>query len=69
MQLLDDWRDVLARAWSLKLVGFTAFLEITSNVVPLVGDYVPWWVTVGLLVAAAVARLVKQPQEAPDADK
>lgn len=60
MKLLDNWRDVLSRAWSLKLVGFAAFMDVLQNVVPAVSDYMPWWATVLILALAAVARLLTQ---------
>lgn len=60
MKLLSDWRDVLKRAWSMKLIGFAAFLEVAQNVAPAISDYVPWWVTVLIIGGAGVARLLKQ---------
>ena len=68
MKLLDNWRDVLLRAWSMKAIGFAAFLEIASNVVPVLSDYIPWWVTVIVLAGAAGARLIKQPEASGTAD-
>lgn len=64
MELLSDWREVLARAWSMKLMGFAAFLEIAREVVPYVSDYLPWWATVLIIAAGMVARLIKQPEKA-----
>jgi hypothetical protein len=72
MKLLDNWREVLSRAWSLKLIGFAAFLEIASNIVPLLSDYLPWWATLLVMLTAAGARLLQQPapaQEATDGNK
>lgn len=71
MKLLDNWKDVFKSAWSMKAIGFAAFLEIASNVVPVLSDYIPWWVTVIVLAAAAGARLIKQPvaAEVTDAGK
>jgi hypothetical protein len=60
MKLLSDWKSVLKRAWSMKMIGFAAFLEVAQNVVPVIADYVPWWVTVLVLGAAGVARLLSQ---------
>lgn len=60
MKLLSDWKSVLKRAWSMKLIGFAAFLEVAQNVVPLLSDYIPWWVTLLVIGGAGVARLIKQ---------
>lgn len=60
MHLLSDWKRVLNKAWSMKLIGFAAFLEVAQNVVPVIADYVPWWVTVLVIGGAGVARLISQ---------
>lgn len=62
MKLLPDWKGVLSRAWSMKMIGFAAFIELIQNVVPLVSDYLPWWATVLALGFAAVSRLLQQPE-------
>lgn len=64
MKLLSDWKRVLKRAWSMKMIGFAAFIELIQNVVPLVSDYLPWWATVLALGVAALARLLQQPEAA-----
>ena len=60
MRLLPEWRRVLARAWSLRLMELAALIDIILNVVPSM-DFLPWWLTLLLLAAAWAARLIWQP--------
>lgn len=60
MNLIANWRDVILRAWSVKLMGFAVFIEVAEQVVPLLADYVPWWVSVGILLVGVVARVMPQ---------
>ncbi|RWB65447.1 hypothetical protein [Mesorhizobium sp.] len=71
MKLIPDWRRILARAWSLRLVELAALVDIIINVVPYVSDYLPWWLTLLLLGGAWMARLLWQPGTSEDnsADK
>ncbi|WSG73084.1 hypothetical protein U8P80_16235 [Rhizobium beringeri] len=43
--------------------------DIILNVVPVVSDYLPWWLTLALLGGAYVARLLIQNKETADGDK
>lgn len=63
MNLLADWRRVLSRAWSLRLIEIAAAADLILNVVPFVSDYLPWWLTIALLVCAWGARLIAQPEK------
>lgn len=68
--LLQDWRRVLARAWSLRLIELAAAADLILNVVPYVSDFLPWWLTIVLLAGAWGARLLAQPEkEKADANK
>ena len=70
MKLLSNWKDVAARAWSLRLIELAALADIVLNLVPYVADVLPWWVTVALLLAAWLGRLLAQPEkEAADGNK
>ena len=70
MKLLDNWREVLSRAWSLRLIELAAAADIILNLVPYLADVLPWWVTVALLVCAWLGRLLAQPEkEAVDGNK
>jgi hypothetical protein len=70
MKLLPDWRQVLSRAWSLRLIEAAAAADIILNIVPSMADFMPWWVTAALLVAAWGARLLAQSEkEAPNANQ
>lgn len=55
-----DWRTVLRHAWSIRLIALAAGVQLAAECVPYVSDYVPWWVSVGLTVAAFGARLIPQ---------
>lgn len=69
MSFLDDWEEIVRRAWSIRLMGFALFLEVASNVVPYLSDVIPWWASVLIIALAVVARVLKQPDasEASDA--
>ncbi len=73
MKLIPDWRRVLRRAWSLRLIELAALADIILNMVPAISDFLPWWLTLALLGGAYVARMLAQPEatakEAENADK
>ena len=66
MQLVDDWKIILRKAWSLRLALLAAVLGALEMVLPMFSDVVPRNVFLALstvtTVAAAVARLVAQPK-------
>ncbi|MBY3386417.1 hypothetical protein HFN90_11830 [Rhizobium laguerreae] len=68
-QLIPDAGFTWKRAWSLRLIELAAVSDIILNVVPVVSDYLPWWLTLALLGGAYVARLLIQNKEAPVADQ
>ncbi|MDQ0558297.1 hypothetical protein QO004_000070 [Rhizobium mesoamericanum] len=63
MKLITDWRRVLSRAWSLRLIELAALADIILNLVPAVSDFLPWWLTLLLLGGAYVARMLAQPDK------
>lgn len=67
MRLLPEWRRVLARAWSLRLMELAALIDIILNVVPSM-DFLPWWLTLALLGGAWAARLLTQFEKDDDAN-
>jgi len=72
MKLVDDWRAVLRKAWSIRLVLLAAALGGVELALPLFSDAMPRAVfgvaSVLVSIGAAVARLVAQPKMAPPAD-
>ncbi|GIK34520.1 MAG: hypothetical protein BroJett010_10790 [Gammaproteobacteria bacterium] len=64
--LLDDWRRVARRAWSIRLSIVAAIFTAAEVVVPLFGDLLPRGLFVLLAfsasIGAAIARLVAQPE-------
>ncbi|WP_081647243.1 hypothetical protein [Rhizobium grahamii] len=62
---IPDWRRVLSRAWSLRLIELAALADIILNLVPAVSDFLPWWLTLALLGGAYIARMLAQPDPKP----
>ena len=66
LSLLDDWRKIARRAWSVRLSIVAAIFTAAEVVVPLFGDVLPRGLFVLLAfsasIGAAVARLVAQPE-------
>ncbi len=64
MKLIDDWRRVLRRAWSIRLTLLSAALGGVELALPLFSDALPRGafaaLSVAVAVAAAGARLVAQ---------
>lgn len=74
MKLLDDWKRVLKRAWSVRFAALAVAAEVMLQLwwaLPsIITDFVPiriaTWLPLVLTVAAIGARFVKQ-KETPDA--
>ena len=71
MKLVDNWRAVLARAWSIRLILLAGLFSGLEAALPFIGQlpFNPWWLSVitTLVVAGAfVARLVAQPSINPE---
>ena len=66
LSLLDDWRKIARRAWSIRLSIVAALFTAAEVVVPLFGDVLPRGMFVLLAfsasIGAAIARLVAQPE-------
>ena len=64
MTLDPQWRDILRRAWSVRLIVLAAVLSGAEVVVPLFGDLIPRlpFAVLNFVVvsAALVARIVAQ---------
>ena len=60
MTLLSNWRDVLLRAWSVRLMALAFVIDGAQQMLPYVADYLPWWVPLLVLAGALIARHVKQ---------
>ncbi|MBY5553712.1 hypothetical protein J0664_06125 [Rhizobium leguminosarum] len=67
--LIPDAATTAKKAWSLRLIELAAVTDIILNVVPVVSDFLPWWLTLVLLGGAWIARHLIQKKEAPGADK
>lgn len=66
MRLVENWKAVLLRAWSVRLIAGAAVLTGLEAILPLVGDIFPFdshqiaAVTFVITLAAFVARIVAQ---------
>ena len=62
--LIPDAAATAKKAWSLRLIELAAVTDIILNVVPVVSDWLPWWLTLVLLGGAWIARHLIQKKEA-----
>lgn len=64
MKLYDNWKDILRKAWSIRLMVLAGVLSAVEVILPLFADAIPrgtFAALSGITVAAAfVARLVAQ---------
>lgn len=68
-KLVDDWRDVIANAWSMRIAYFWCFISALLLVVTLAFDdlksmFGVWQTTLATFIIAlsfGIARLLKQP--------
>jgi hypothetical protein len=72
INLVDDWRQVLSKAWSIRFIVLAALLSGFEVILPLYIDMIPRNLFAALSMiatgAAGVARIIAQPkmdQEAP----
>lgn len=65
-RLLPDWKDILRRAWSVRLMLLAGLLSGLEAILPIIMDSVPWSratssSVIALVVAGAfVTRLLAQ---------
>lgn len=66
MKLLPDWKWLIRKAWSVRLVVFSALLSGCEIILPLFVDSMPRNVFAALsmlaAVGAAIARITAQPK-------
>lgn len=69
MTLIDNAREVLLKAWSIRLALLSAILSAAEVALPFFTDFIPPHTMAILAVVtsagAAVARLVAQPNSLP----
>ena len=67
--LLDDWRSIARRAWSIRFSLLAALFTAAEVVVPMLGDQLPRGLFVLLAfvasVGATLTRLMAQPEGQP----
>lgn len=66
MELLPDWKNIVRKAWSIRLAIVAALFSGAEVVLPLFVDVLPRNLFASLsfiaVVGAAVARVVSQPR-------
>ena len=64
VQVIKDWRWVLRKAWSVRLMFLAAILSGLEWLLPMLGDFIPkgWFGFLGFIVtvAACAARFLAQ---------
>lgn len=64
MQLVSDWKKILRKAWSIRLMLIAGFLTGCEVILPLYVDAIPRntfaWLTMVVITGAMVARIVAQ---------
>lgn len=64
VKLIDDWRRVLSKAWSIRLLMFAGLLSGVEVALPFLGGLIPHglFAALSLIVTAGafVARIVAQ---------
>jgi hypothetical protein len=66
MKLVDNWKEVLFGSYTVQMQAFGAFMTLASEVVPVLGNFMPWWVLVLYFLGTTVMRLVEQPALHPE---
>lgn len=60
MKLIPNAGKVARGASSMWLIYGAGALELGEQLLPQMADFLPWYIKVGVLAAAGIARLVKQ---------
>lgn len=68
MRLLENWRDVLRKAWSARVALFWGAVSGLVGVWSAFQDFMPLWLFAGLSVAMSVALVVARLTAQPGAD-
>jgi hypothetical protein len=63
-QLIDEWREVLKKSWSIRLIVVAGALSGLEVLLPQIGDHMPVRpfsiLAVVVTAAAVIARLIAQ---------
>lgn len=66
MKLIDEWRVIIRKAWSFRLLALAGVLSGVEVILPYFGDAIPRGIFTGLsflvTCAALIARIVAQPK-------
>lgn len=58
MKILSDWKSILRKAWSIRLMLIAGLLSGIEVVLPLFGDVLPRGLFAGLSIIITMAALV-----------
>ena len=61
MKLIENGREELNKAWSVRVALFTAFLGVADQILTAFMGALPPWVYVALMGVIIVARVADQP--------
>lgn len=60
MTLVSNWPRILLRASSLWPVYVSLLLDLAVELVPYLGDWLPWWVPIAILILTPIFRIIRQ---------
>ena len=62
MKLLSDWKDILQKAWSVRLIILAGILTGIESILPFFGKNIPGihLLTLVVVAGALIARLIAQ---------
>lgn len=69
MKLNENWRRILGKSWSLRLIGLIGVLQMLDAVLPLLGASVPTGVVNALSILAAIGAAAARIMVQPDIDR
>lgn len=58
MKLLDDWKAILKKAWSVRLIVLAGVFSGAEVILPMFSDVIPRGVFAGLTMVTAIAAMV-----------
>lgn len=69
MQLYHNWKEILTRAWSIRLISLALLMSFLESILPAIHDagwlsFIPEWLfsilLILVIIAAFVSRIVYQ---------
>lgn len=60
MKLIEDWKLVLKKAWSMRAAYIGALVAAGDAILAQVNGHVPWYVYLALMLVFILARVAQQ---------